>query len=88
MVLDNTVENTCSVDDQMSYLAWKLELAIRSMGEGVDKYTIFMVLTIHSYIRVSYHIYICVYVCVTDVQLLIYSIYIYILYTYNIPIYI
>lgn len=43
MVFDNTVENTYSIDDQMTYLAWKLEFAIRSMEDHVDKYTLFMV---------------------------------------------
>ena len=43
VVLDNTVENTRNIDDQMLFLAWNLELAIRDMPSHVDKYLVFIV---------------------------------------------
>jgi hypothetical protein len=45
VVLDNTVENTSNIDDQMLFLAWNLELAIRDMPPHVDKFLVFVVST-------------------------------------------
>jgi len=42
LVLDNTVQNTSVVDDQMSFLAWNLEFAIQLMPPTVDKYLVFI----------------------------------------------
>jgi hypothetical protein len=43
VVLDNTVQNTNSIDDQMTFLAWNLEFAIKMMEKDrVDKYLVFM----------------------------------------------
>lgn len=42
LVFDNNVQNTKSVDDQMVFLAWNLEFAIKMMKPNVDKYLIFM----------------------------------------------
>jgi hypothetical protein len=49
LILDNTVENTNSVDDQMTFLAWNLEYAIKRMPSHVDKYLVFMHLTNFSF---------------------------------------
>ena len=43
LIFDNTVQNTASVDDQMLFLGWNLEFAIKQMPKYVDKYVIFMV---------------------------------------------
>jgi hypothetical protein len=42
VVFDNTVQNTTSVDDQLTFLAWNLEYACKLMSSDVDKYTVFM----------------------------------------------
>ncbi len=42
LVFDNTVQNTNSIDDQMIFLAWNLEFAIKLMKPQVDKYLVFM----------------------------------------------
>jgi hypothetical protein len=42
VVLDNTVENTKGADDQMCFLAWNLELAMKTMDPSVDKYCCFI----------------------------------------------
>lgn len=42
VIFDNTVQNTDSVDDQMLFLAWCLEFAIRDMPAHTDKYVVFM----------------------------------------------
>lgn len=42
VIFDNTVQNTNSVDDQMLFLAWCLEFAIKDMPEHTDKYVVFM----------------------------------------------
>jgi hypothetical protein len=49
LILDNTVENTKSVDDQMTFLAWNLEYAIKRMPPNIDKYLVFMHLTNFSF---------------------------------------
>jgi hypothetical protein len=43
IVLDNTVQNTNSIDDQMLFLAWNLEFGIKEMSGGNDKFLVFMV---------------------------------------------
>lgn len=43
LVLDNTVQNTDSVDDQMMLLAWNLEFGIKEMSPYNDKFLVFMV---------------------------------------------
>lgn len=43
IVLDNTVQNTDSVDDQMLFLAWNLEFGIKEMSLSNDKFLVFMV---------------------------------------------
>ena len=43
IVLDNTVQNTDSVDDQMLFLAWNLEFGIKEMSPSNDKFLVFMV---------------------------------------------
>eukprot|EP00291_Cryptomonas_curvata_P014244 CAMPEP_0172181970 /NCGR_PEP_ID=MMETSP1050-20130122/18130_1 /TAXON_ID=233186 /ORGANISM="Cryptomonas curvata, Strain CCAP979/52" /LENGTH=264 /DNA_ID=CAMNT_0012855345 /DNA_START=69 /DNA_END=860 /DNA_ORIENTATION=+ len=42
LVLDNTVENSSDADGRLLFLAWNLEFACRQMGEGVDKYVVFL----------------------------------------------
>lgn len=42
LVLDNTVQNTNSVDDQMTFLAWNMEFAIMNLPPNVDKYLVFV----------------------------------------------
>ena len=42
IILDNTVQNTNVVDDQMNFLAWNLEFATQLMPKGVDKYLVFV----------------------------------------------
>lgn len=42
LVFDNTAQNTSGMDGQLRYLAWSLDLAIRSMQEHVDKYVVFI----------------------------------------------
>ena len=37
VVFDNTVQNTTSHDDQMTFLAWSLEFALREMPSYTDK---------------------------------------------------
>jgi hypothetical protein len=49
LILNNTVENTKRVDDQMTFLAWNLEYAIKRMPPHVDKYLVFMHLTNFSF---------------------------------------
>eukprot|EP01034_Spumella_vulgaris_P023948 gene23948-30232_t len=49
LILDNTVENTKSIDDQMTFLAWNLEFAIKMMKPNVDKYLVFMHLSNFSF---------------------------------------
>lgn len=43
IILDNTVQNTDSVDDQMLFLAWNLEFGIKEMTPKIDKFLVFMV---------------------------------------------
>lgn len=43
IVLDNTVQNTDSIDDQMLFLAWNLEFGIKEMSPANDKFLVFMV---------------------------------------------
>jgi hypothetical protein len=43
IVLDNTVENTNNLEDQMLFLAWNLESAMLEMPETVDKFCLFIV---------------------------------------------
>jgi len=42
IIFNNECQNTNDVDDQMTFLAFNLELAIKEMGDAVDKYVIFM----------------------------------------------
>ena len=42
IIFDNTVQNTSNIDNQMRFLAWSLEFAIRDMPTHTDKYVIFM----------------------------------------------
>jgi hypothetical protein len=49
LVLNNQVQNTACVEDQMKYLAWSLELAVRCMPPAVDKYCIFIHLDTFSF---------------------------------------
>ena len=49
LVFNNQVQNTASVDDQMRFLAWNLEVAIGLMPPGVDKYYIFIHLETFSF---------------------------------------
>lgn len=42
VIFNNTVQNTDSVDDQMTFLAWNLELATRLNQPYADKYLVFM----------------------------------------------
>lgn len=42
LVFDNAVQNTKCVDDQMTFLAWNLEFAIKLMKPNVDKYLVFL----------------------------------------------
>lgn len=49
LVLNNQVQNTNSIEDQMRFLAWSLELAIRLMPPEVDKYCIFIHLETFSF---------------------------------------
>jgi len=42
IIFDNEAQNTSNVDDQMLFLAWSLEFAIRQMPITVDKYCIFV----------------------------------------------
>eukprot|EP01038_Epipyxis_sp_PR26KG_P012344 gene12344-16555_t len=42
IIFDNTVQNTNSVDDQMSFLGWNLELAVQMMSSSIDKYLVFI----------------------------------------------
>lgn len=49
IVFDNTVQNTNVVDNQMKFLAWNLEFAIRQMPSNIDKYLIFMHLNAFSF---------------------------------------
>jgi hypothetical protein len=43
VVLDNSVENTKSLEDQMLFLAWNLESAMLEMPNTVDKFCLFLV---------------------------------------------
>ena len=46
VIFDNSVQNTKSASDQMKFLAWSLNFAVREMEGGpCDKYVIFMHLT-------------------------------------------
>eukprot|EP00759_Apiculatamorpha_spiralis_P054303 PhF_6_TR6903/c0_g1_i1/m.10024 len=51
VVLDNTVENTKSVDDQMKLLAWNLDFAVRQMPPHIDKFVVFVHLTNFSFLN-------------------------------------
>jgi CRAL/TRIO domain/CRAL/TRIO, N-terminal domain len=42
VIFENEAQNTNNVDDQMLFLAWSLEFAIRQMPTTVDKYCIFI----------------------------------------------
>jgi len=42
VIFDNGVQNTTNVDDQIIFVAWSLELAVRMMPPHVDKYLVFM----------------------------------------------
>jgi hypothetical protein len=52
IIFDNTVQNTQSTDDQMSFLAWNLELAIKFMPPDIDKYVILMNLSNFSFFNI------------------------------------
>jgi hypothetical protein len=43
VVLDNSVENTNSIADQMLFLAWNLESTMQEMPSTVDKFCLFIV---------------------------------------------
>lgn len=49
LVFDNAVQNTNCVDDQMTFLAWNLEFAIKLMKPNVDKYLVFLHLKAFSF---------------------------------------
>ena len=42
VVMDGSVQNTSNVDDQLTFLAWNLDLACSVMGPRVDKYVIWI----------------------------------------------
>ena len=42
LVFDNHVENTWKQDQNMKFLCWNMERAIRLMPQGVEKFTIFI----------------------------------------------
>ena len=46
IILDNTVQNTDSIDDQMLFLAWNLEFGIKEMSPNNDIFLVFMVMSI------------------------------------------
>lgn len=52
IIFDNTVQNTQSTDDQMNFLAWNLELAIKFMPSKIDKYVILMNLSNFSFFNI------------------------------------
>lgn len=42
VVMDSNVQNTLNADDQLTFLAWNLDLACSLMGPNVDKYVIWI----------------------------------------------
>ena len=48
IVFDNSVQNTTSIDDQLSFVSFNFEYACRMMEPKVDKYVVFMNLEIFS----------------------------------------
>eukprot|EP01031_Cornospumella_fuschlensis_P028991 gene28991-34991_t len=52
LIFDNTVQNTPHVDDHMTFLAFNLEFAIKTMTPEVDKYLVFMHLENFSFFNI------------------------------------
>lgn len=52
LIFDNTVQNTPHVDDHMTFLAFNLEFAIKTMPLEVDKYLVFMHLENFSFFNI------------------------------------
>ena len=48
MIFNNSVQNTNSTDDQLTFLAWNLDYACRLMTPVTDKYVVFMHLEVFS----------------------------------------